>query len=345
MSILEEFGDFFKTLRVYLMGRGVLSLMVMGSFMAATAIWGAGSMMLPALVIATGGLALSAGVRLYSQRLYEDGMVDLYREDVAKHLGIDPQEVTRGDLKRAAEENDVIAQALARQRRINWVSFATSALAAAATFGMLYMGLAGEVSKSITEFFSHFDSAATVARYASVGLVSGISGLILHNGLEEVIGYGSGLSKAAAHDLIVEMERDVRRGKTITPEQVYAVIVAENPAIQARIKQEFKEPYESMNIREQREVLATYGLKTDMEEIAGFINRHEVRPGRLAYMMHYAQPKRTSSSEIAITPTSEIARGSFVERYANTREQRAPGYQERLLTERHRANNAEPSLS
>ncbi len=337
MSILEEFGDFFKTLGVYLMGRGFLSTLLI----ATTAI--AGTIGLPYMtLIAVGGLAISAGVRLYSQRLYEDGMVDLYRDDIAKHLGINPQEVTRTDLKRAAEENDVIAQALARQRRINWVSFATSALAAAATFGLLVYGVNDVFREPLTAFFTeYFADAAKVAQVISIALVSGTSSLILHNGLEEAIGHGTGWSKVAAHDLIVEMERDIKRGKTITPEQVYGVIVAENPAIQARIKQEFKEPYESMNIREQQKVLVNYGLKQDMEEIAGFINRHEVRPGRLAYMMQYAQPKRVSAPQETAAPAPAHVHGSFVERYASRPAERHSGYREQVMARRDRPAQTE----
>lgn len=317
MPLLDEFGSIFKTMRMYLFGRGLLSLLVIGTTMA----MGTASLAIPALV-AVGGLALSAITRLYSQRIYEDEMADLYREDVAQHLGMDPRTVTREHLKIAARENEVIEQALARQRRINIVSFATSALAAAASFGLLMFGLAGQVSDFFAQHFS--TTLAPIFQYTSVGIVSGISSLVLHNGLEEAIGYGTCLSKAAAHDLIMAMDRDVKRGRSITPEQVYAVLVAENPALDEQIAARFKVPYHQMKPHEQHEVLTRFGITADMAEIAGFINRHEIPPGRLAYMMHDARPGKhsvTFASESADVPK----RGGFVDRLGLAERENAPG--------------------
>ena len=318
MPVFDEFRNIFKAMRVYLLGRGFLSLLVMGTAFAV----GAASPLVLGLV-AAGGLALSAGVRLYSQALYEDDMADLYREDIAKHLHMDPRAVTRTHLKIAARENEVIDQALTRQRHINIVSFATSALAAAATFGLLMFGLAGTVSSFFaTSFpslaginfgfmgFADF-TAAKLLQLTSVGIVSGFTSLVLHNGLEEAIGYGTGLSKAVAHDLIAAMDFDIKRGRTISPEQVYGVLVAENPELATRIKRQFGEAYDSMKPNEQTQVLAALNVQNDMKEIAGFITRREVPAGRLAYMMHYARPeKKREDAPVEIAPT----RGKFVER-------------------------------
>jgi hypothetical protein len=323
MALIGDIGEFTHTMKAYAKGRGLLSTAVM------LTTWGAAalnfSFTIPALVVAAGGAALSCFMRIHAQGRYEDNMIDLYREDIAKHLGIDPKTVTRANLKDAARDNEVIGQALARQRRINIVSFSTSALAAIATFGMLSYGLGVHtaVGEALTGFFEkYFGEAAGFLRYASVGIVSGITSLVLHNGLEEAIGYGTGLSKAAAHDLIYAMNRDVKHGKTITPEQVYAVLVTEDATLAKSIEQRFGESFTHMNPREQRVAMDALGVTADMTEIAGYITSKQVPAGRLAYMMHYAKPARpvaaathANSAEPTLAPAVQQAeRPGFVER-------------------------------
>ena len=308
MHIWDEMGNFLKTMRVYLLGRGFLSLTVFGASIVAP-----GSFVIPAL-IACGGLALSAMRRTYTQMLYEDQMADLYREDIAQHLGIAPQEVTRTHLKIAAQENEVIGQAIARQRRISIVSFFTSAIAAATTFGLIYFALAPEwIGEKLAGFFDvqSFGKMADFLRYASVGIVSGMSSLILHDGLEAAIGKGSGLNLAAAHDLIARMDRDVHRGRTISAEQVYGVLVAKDKQLDAAIRTQFHESFHAMNPTEQRRVLTTLGIAEEMDKVAGMITKGELPAGHLAYMIEDAlrtyRPRETAA-------TTAPVRGQFVER-------------------------------
>jgi hypothetical protein len=327
MPVFDEMGDFLKTLRVYLLGRGLMSLVVMLSVMglkaAGAPIAGA------ALIIAGGAAVVSAGMRIYSEMQYESRMTDLYRDDIAKHLGIAPEQVTRTHLRYAARENEVISQALNRQRRLNIVSFATTALAAAATFSLISFGLAGDVAKFFVDTFG--ESWGKPLNFISAGIVSGFSSLILHNGLEEAIGYGSGWNKAVAHDLIVAMSRDVKRGKTVTPEQVYAVIVARSEPLQAAIKREFKEPYDHMKEGEQRKVLQRFGVAAEMQQIAEYITRGEISPGRLAYMMQYADPKPRLAVEEQPAPVPTRARTtSFVERMGLAPREEGMSHRERL---------------
>jgi hypothetical protein len=338
MPVIDEMGDFLKTMRVYLLGRGLLSLLVGGAIMTA-AVFNI-PFTLPALIVAGGGAALSAAMRLYNQASYESRMTDLYRDDIANHLGLAPEQVTRTHLRYAARENEVISQALNRQRRLNIVSFATTALAAATTFGLLSFGLAHEqLGKFFIDTFGE-GLLGTGLKVASIGLVSGISSLIVHNGLEEAIGFGSGWNKAVAHDLIVAIDRDVKRGIAVTPEQVYAVLVAENPRLQASIEKQFNEPYHSMKPKEQSAVLARFGLSNDMAEIATFINQKQVPPGRLAYMMQHAKPKSTASQSETAQDAHSPARASFVERMNLAPRAQMHSHREAVLAQRSQAAGA-----
>ena len=278
---INDFGKFVDKMRVYLFGRGIISLGVILATFALPAL-GFQLTFLPALIIAGGGAALNSLLRLHDQGVYEQEMVDLYRNDIARHVGKAPEEVSRADLKEAALHNDVIDQALKRQRQKNIVGFATSALAGLTTFGLLYVGLAGTVTTFFQEHFTH--TVANVLQYASAGVVSSISGLIVHDGLEAAIGVSAGLYKAGAHDRIMEMERDVARGISITPEQVYGVLVASDAALAQRIRDAHNEPYNRMNTQRQHKVLQDSGAAQDMMTLAVAINAGRIRPGHLAYI-------------------------------------------------------------
>lgn len=283
MRLFDQIGDTLKMLKVYLLGRGFLSLAVIGAAGVASA-FGLG-VAVPAAVVAFGGVALKAVTRWQKQSLYEQNMVDLYREDIAQSLGLNPGDVTRGHLKEAAKSNDVIDQALKRQRNISMVHFATSALAGVATFGLINFGIL-EVGR---EFFSGFgETAGNLTRYFTMGTVAGVSSLMLHDGLDSAIGYQTGLNKAAAHDRILELDYDVRRGRGVSKEQVYGVLVAGNPELQQAIRKEFGRNYTSMKPMEQSEVMERIGVAQEMQVVAMDINARRVAPSHLAYMMNDA---------------------------------------------------------
>ncbi len=278
--MFSDLTSFLRTMRVYLMGRGLVSLGVIAAAMIGPAI--GFSVAAPALVIAVGGTVLTGFMRLYAQRHYEQDMVNLYRDEIAAQTGKAPEEVTRADLKEAAQGNEVIDQALKRQQRKTIIAVATAGLAGMVTFGLLNFGLAQNM---VTQFFTeHFGSSVgNILRYASSGIVAGISSLIVHDGLEAAIGFGTGTRKAAAHDRIIEMARSRQRGEEITPEQVYAVLVAIDPTLQQTIKTDFQESYRHMNAKERAHVLEVHGHSNTMQQIAAAINAGQMKPGHLAY--------------------------------------------------------------
>lgn len=342
LPFIENEKNFFSRMRVYLFGRGLLSLGVMAAGMT-TALLG-GPLAIPALVIAVGGATLSAVNQLYAQRLYEQDMIALYRDDIASHLRIAPESVTRAHLKIAAENNEIIAQALTRQRRKNIVGFATTALAATVTLGILLLGLpagadsmaSNHIAQSITDFFSRTfgKTAASFLQYLSVGIISGTSSLLLNDGLRLAIGAGTGLSKAAAHDLIVTMVHDVRRGHVISPEQVYGVLVAGDHALQKVIHDQFGKSYASMNNLERSAVLMRISVAEEMKSLAVSINRGQVPPGHLAYMICDARcaprsiekPQRAPAMEPVLQPV----RSDFVERLGLAPRAQAASFADRV---------------
>lgn len=303
MPFVDDILSFLSRNRGYFLGKVLLAL----SVAAASSLFGV-SILIPAIVIVGGGLALRTYGRWNELTHYKQEMVDLYREDIAQQLGIAPEQVSIENLKEAAKGNDVIAQALARQHTKNFIELGTSLLTAAVTFGLL--SSFGEVS----EFRSFIDKDLGLGKllgdavnFIGLSTVGGVSGLIFHDALGLAIGAKTGTIKAAAHDLILDMEKDLRRGRPISREQVYGVLVAGNPELQEAIYIRFQKSYRSMNAAEQSRVLHILGIADTLDNLAQQINRGEIRPGRLAYLM---DDHALSSTRRVERSTGELAQSS-----------------------------------
>lgn len=311
-----------RFMKAFLLGRGLLSAAVFAT-------WGVASLMqvtnlvIPAAIAAGLGTVFSGFMRTTRQHLYEDQMVDMYRDGIAQELGIAPEQVTRGHLKQAAQSNDVIDQALQRQRHMSWISFGTSALGAAATVGLIALNVPALLTVGT-------GVAATVVGAIAFGVVSALTSSVVHYGLQTFIGHKTGISHAAAHDRIVEMERGIARGWGVSKEQVYGALVAGNPALQNTITREFGKSYASMRPSEQAITLNQIGVADEMLLIAQEINAGRMRPANLAFMMNEAMPRpNTRVAEETQTPTR-----SFVQTVGRPLREESMGHAARLDAER-----------
>lgn len=333
MRLFDQFGDYLKALRVHLFGRGALSLVVL----AAGALGGPTA----ALVAVIGGVGLTVVNRLYRERLYEDGMVELYRDDLAAQFGIAPDQVTRGHLKEAAKSNDVIDQALQRQRQKTWLAVGTAAAAGFVAYGLLtnVFGIGAATAGWLQEALG--PTMGQAANLIGIGAVAGTSSMVVSQGLRGVVRANTMLGKAAAHDRILEMEFDVRRGRGVSKEQVYGVMVAADAGLQQAIIHRFGKRYRHMHPHEKSVVLQDIGVAADMQAVADQINRGEIRPGRLAYMLQDATnfartPRPVPTEEAALEDAPE--RSNFVEKLGLASREQA-SFREQLATERASANH------
>lgn len=280
--MLEDIIDFLKSVKVYALGRGILTLAVFAAGAIGTTFTSIGFM--PAILVASiGGVALTAVSRLHDQRVYEDTMVDLYRYNIAKQLQIAPEEVTRSDLREAAKENTVIKSALDRQRKKTFLTITTAV--AASLVSVLALGVfdVGEsLLKSIST--SSFSGMLPLLGYGGVTAVCAASSLIIHNGLDAAIGYSAGIEQASANDMIMKMHTRIKRGQPVSREEVYSILAAGDPTLGTRITTKYGKPYHEMARGEQSNVLHEFGLAESMDQLAQLVSKREVEASQLAYI-------------------------------------------------------------
>jgi hypothetical protein len=344
MPFVDDITAFLSRHRGYFFGKALLMATVAG----ASTLFG-GSILIPAMVIVGGGLALRAYGRFNDLHYYKQQMVDLYRNDIAEHLGIAPEQVTISDLKQAAQENEVIAQALARQQKKTFIEIGTSLLAGAVTFGLLFsFGDTGAFHSFTQKYLGQF--LGNAVNFIGLSTVGGISSLVLHDALGLAIGARTGTIKAAAHDLIVAMDHDVAHGRPISREQVYGVLVAGNPSLQEAILTRFHKSYAWMNAAEKSNVLHTLGIASDLDALAQQINHGEIRPGRLAYLMddgaaQQVRNHRNAAPSQEPEPAADLSKPQqrqFVERLGLGPQARDSSFTARVNAERAQQNTLTP---
>lgn len=328
MPIFDHIGNTLKALRVFLLGKGVMTLAVAVASVVATTT--GISLLLP--IVAIGGVVITAAARFYRENLYQNDMVNLYRDDLAQQFGIPPEDVTRSHLKEAARSNDVIDQALKRIRMKTWVGIGTAALASAITVGLVgALGVDRMLQESVPSAMAGFVGVTTVA---------GLSGLVFNHGLRVALGYGTSYGKAAAHDRIQQMDDRVRHGRAVTKEQVYGVMVAADSKLQESILHRFGKRWRHMHPHERTMVLNDVGVAADMQVIADQINRGEIRPGKLAYLLEdaYAMANDPAAPPAAATgenmPQKAVAPSRFVERIGRDTRPVTQSYVEQIKAER-----------
>lgn len=331
MTFSDDISGFLQWLKAYALGKGLLTTATLAATGISMAL-GVG-IIIPALVVTLGGVALNIFSRLTRQAIYEDQMVALYRDDIAAELDKAPADITRADLKEAAKSNEVLEQALERQKSKTRISIGTAILSAATTFGLVYFfGAAGGLHQwAVGHLGPIFGS---ITNLVGIGTVSGITGLVLHDGLSTAIGQHTGVRKAAAHDMILGIQAELQRGRGVSATQVYAVLVAGDAALDSQIAKEFGHRYLQLRPAQQREVLARVGVAETMQQLADDINHGQTSPGHLAYLIGETSHLQRQP---AADDTTAPARSSFVERLGLAPRQAAHDHAARVETQRNSA--------
>lgn len=323
-GILTDMLDAVRTtardLRVYLFGRGIITTSAMVAGVLSSSLLGAGTaaaLMPYAAVALVGGTLLSGYMRLREMRFNQDEMANLYRDEIADQLGIAPQQVNRthvhtlafGDAKRGIAPNPILREEVEREWNKTWLKFATSALAGMASFGLIYFGSAIDlVEKTLPSLLG--DTLGKVVGLGSLGIVTGTTGLLLNNGLDLAIRSASSLGTTTLHDRIAKLDRDVRRGKPIAKEQVFALFVAADETLSQKITDRFGTPYDLMPMHQRTLVMHTVGATEQMQAIAEDLNAKRISAGSVAFILagqQEAPSARKTTNPAAPSPAQHEA--------------------------------------
>lgn len=314
--MLDTLMQYARELKVFALGKGILSLAVFGTAALSAAFLGANVVWPAALVVGIGGTVLTAANRIYKQGLREQEMVDIYRDSVAQQLHIAPEQVTRATLREAGKDNQIIGQALEHQRKKTMLTIATAAVAGITSIALIGMFDMGNLLQGIAER-SFTGMLEPIASFIGIGTVSTMTSLVVRDGLDTAIGYGSGISRADANDMITDMYRRIQRGQPVSREEVYGILVASDTVLDRTIEQRMGKHYASMNHAEQSILLQHFGVAEAMDKLAQDLSTGAVSPGRLAYMT--ADDYRPATSKMTVPEnTPNHAKGKFVERLGLT---------------------------
>lgn len=294
-EMMDSIGSTMRDLRAYLLGRGIVTTLAITAGFMGSGIFGAAASaaLAPAVSVALiGGVVLSGVMRLREMRYNQDRMADIYREDIADQLGIAPEQVTRehvhtlafGDVRRGIAPNPILREEIDREWNKTWLKFATSALAAMASFGLIQFGLAHEfVASKLPALLG--TTAGAIVGAGSVGIVTGFTGLFLNNGLDFAIQRSTTLGDVTMHDRIKKLDRDITRGRAVSAEQVFSLFVAADRMLDSSIARRFGKPYDLLSIQQKATVLEQLGAADAMQSIASDLNSKRIGAGSIAFII------------------------------------------------------------
>lgn len=282
-----------RDLRMYLLGRGLVTTVAMAAGAVSSGLFGtaAAVSLSPLLGVAlVGGVALNVFMRLREMRYDQDQMANIYRDEIASQLGIAPENITRahvhtlayGDERRGIAPNPVLREEIDREWNKTWLKIATSSLAAMAGYAMVQFGLASGVSEALTSSLGGIGTALSVA---STGIVTGLAGLFLNNGLDFAVQQSTVLGDVTLHDRIVRMNREIARGKGVTKEQVFGLFVASEKELATRVIRQFGRPYDVLPQKAKAELITSLGLDERMQAIADDLNQGSIQAGSVAFIL------------------------------------------------------------
>lgn len=318
----------------YAFGKGLVTLGVMlATFVSGAAFWP---------VVA--GFIGWKSYRLFSgYNHYKDDMVKLYRDEIAQQMGIAPESVTRehlrvmarGDAVLGIEPNPVIAEALERRRGMALLSFCTALLSASVTAALLGFNASAAIESSLaasplTGVLKESFGLGEMATKVSAGSISALSGLILHNGLDAVVGQSLGYFRATAHDRIALIARQREYGVKVSPQQVFDVFLAANPTFAKQVAANFNKGVTGFTAAEKFVAMQAIGVAESMQELADQINQGELKAGTLAFELDSTHAMQTLQKVRGSGYDREQQRSTHQERLVEARGTDQPRFAERV---------------
>ncbi len=290
--MLDDLKHYTKYAGLWLTTRGVVSLAIL----TATVGLGMSGYFAPLIALPIG---LATATYLHSDRAnyLKTRVKNAYKLEIAATLGIDPKAVTLEDMLRVAEgdkeagvtANPVLQEQLQRIDKHKFLSDITSATAIGIAMVSFLAILGGgfehilEGWKGLLEPLASNLPVSNQAVFAAGTLASGISfasDYAIHKAGMGIMG----LNERTTYDMVQNLKRLRRVGKTITPEQVLEVFVSRDPALAKAIQDTFEAPYGALTQEQRISVLAVYDKKHLITNMVAKINAGRLSPNELSFV-------------------------------------------------------------
>lgn len=223
-------------------------------------------------------------------------MRNAYRREIGAVVGKDPDEVTNDDLVTVAlgdeasgiPGNSVLAEQMGRVSSHSRLSIISSVLAVGiALVGILAIsggvgdGFFEPIKAFAAEYLPVVKNHAVFAAGVVAGTLSLVSDFLIHHtGLKLL-----GLDKPSTFECIHQMERELRRGKAISQEEVMDVFAMHNPVVAGQVYAAFHRPFHELSAPEKQQVVQTFGEHFHIAELTQKINEGRVRTLELAFLV------------------------------------------------------------
>lgn len=289
--MLDDLKHYAKYAGLWLTTRGVVSLAIL----TATVGLGMSGYFAPMIALPIG---LAAATYMHYDRTHylKTRVKNAYKLELAATLGKDPKEVTLEDMTRIAEgdkeagipANPVLQEQLTRIDKHKTLSNITSAASIGIAMVSFLAILGGGFEhildswKGLIEPLANNLPVSNQAVFAAGKLASGISfasDYAIHH-----VGMGMmGLNERTTYDIVQDIKRLRRNGKTIAPEQVLEVFVSHDPALAQAIRDTFEAPYSALTKEQRASVLAVYDKKHLIADMTAKINAGRLSPNELSF--------------------------------------------------------------
>lgn len=214
-------------------------------------------------------------------KFYSKELGAVLGKDSTKIKAEDLEAVARGSLLAKRDGNRVITEQISQSRRRRNLGVALSAISSVATLGLLELALPG-IGQGLA-------AAAGAVQDSIVQVIAkGLIGLATYHAIKGPLHWlGDKLldtDKHTTHERIEEISRDIKKGKAISKEQVFAVFVAANPDVAEVIVNKFGKGYDDLELRQKQQLTENLGKMMEVDTVTDAINGGRMDVAELAFV-------------------------------------------------------------
>lgn len=233
------------------------------------------------------GIAAFASL-IMSQSSYRHrraGLYQMYKDEIAVKLGKEPGKVTakdmdllaKGNPEKGIEANKTIAEGLRKlkkHRNVSVLVTTAALLGTVATLGALFAP-AGVVGAAVAGTSITASIAKAFVGFATYKLIESP----MHWGANKMFG----MNEPTTHERIAELNREHKKGKPLSQEQVLGVFISGNKEISRHVEEQYGKKYDELSVQEKRSVAESCEPYLPLKTITENLNKGRVKISELAF--------------------------------------------------------------